>query len=660
MSQETYIAAIALGPVGSFIGGGRRSRDLWFGSRFLSEATRWAAYKLWLHREEVTLILPTPDRIGKSFLEPSQDRDRGPTISNKILCRIKAQSERVRELLDESRKEAHRFLADEIRNHKKRLAEAGISDPRQLEQHAAAIENGDFIEFYAAFAMIEKDEEKAIETAFDLLDGRKAARTFGVPQSDAGRPKCSLDAGWDSALIEEPSKAKSLFLSRQKLGIRPDERLSPIGLTRRLAVLRYAAVGLLTLPFPPLAQVAADAWLAAARKQHPDVMGRIHAAFRQLFDRARGTDREAALVLASPARRPGSRGDAEPEFDASIYFEGALKARRRELDLWGRKLHIDPSELPFRLLDDIAEPVHDLQTKLGTPSPYFVLLEADGDGVGEAIKNARGDKRIELAQALYLFADEAWKIVDRHYGCTFYCGGDELAAYVPLDQALSVVRALAACYEHFVRPHAPPSPYDGRRTSLSAGLVMAHAHDDLRVTRAHASDALNEAKERRRDSLDDQGQADERGYVMVYQEPRGGSRRSLCGPIENVASRVADCVALLRDQRISVSTAHDLLKLYDQIHPQTEQRHQKEQRSSKLGLHMGKAVLPQKQRRSGMGPGTKTGDGTPEEQKSRERLDALERNISDWGGLLDLATALLLATRIHPVDTLRCAAGETP
>jgi CRISPR-associated protein Cmr2 len=629
MNQDTYIAAIALGPVGAFIAGGRRSRDLWFGSRFLSEATRWAAHTLGLH-DEIRLIIPRPERIRDSFLDDPEGRglDRGPTISNKILCRITAPEAQVRALLIEAQRQAHRFLAGEVRKYRERLST--ISDPEQIDRQAQAIEDGDFVECYAAWARIadpsDAAEEAAIERASRLLDGRKAARLFTVPESEAGKPKCSLEAGWDSVLIEhDPARTRQaahLFLGRQRLGIRPDERLSAVGLARRLAALSYTTegrIGLPKLPFPPLAQVAADAWLQAAKdEQHglPHVLAHIHQRFRRLLDSATSREeRELCFVLASPSRRPGSRGDVEPVFDASIYFEGFIEARRREIATWRDRFSIPRADVEkhLALLDDIEGPVRRLQEKLGLPLPYFALLEADGDGLGDAIAHARGNERVRLIEALYRFSDRAWEFIDEHYGCAFYVGGDELAAYLPLDRALSAARKLTWLYDEIVQSRAPG-------TSLSCGLVVAHIHDDLRATRDRASRALKAAKGRRRE---------QHGHIMIYDEPRAGARRPCGGPTLSTIDRIESCIALLEDQAISLSSAHAIRDLYETVG------------RSGAGLSMGKAILTQKRRRSGM------------ETEGQAEVEGLLSGIRSWDDLLDLSAALLLAARIIPVQRLR-------
>lgn len=109
-----WLVEVSVGPVGGFIGAGRRSRDLWYGSRLVSELTRVVTRKLvtMFEEQQVELVMPLAGRIDASFLEKHQ----GPTISNHIRVRVHGASEKaVHEALEEARQTAHGFLAREVK-----------------------------------------------------------------------------------------------------------------------------------------------------------------------------------------------------------------------------------------------------------------------------------------------------------------------------------------------------------------------------------------------------------------------------------------------------------------------------------------------------------------------------------------------------------------
>jgi len=252
-TDRHFIVALALGPVGAFIAGGRRSRDLWYGSRLLSEMTRQAAVAL-DGTGRTTLIIPLKESLHDFWRE----KYRGPVITNKILAQVHAKDEaQVRADLEAARAAVFSFLASEV--------DALAKDPNwtkeiQVDKNALlaqgqAIAQGDFVEFYAAWTPIEGEETAAVEQARNvLLAGRKAARIFPAPTwTKEGRPKCSLDPGRDSVMVEmDPAahperqdwalESAETLLDRMERGIRKDERLDAIGLLRRRAAIKEMEV----------------------------------------------------------------------------------------------------------------------------------------------------------------------------------------------------------------------------------------------------------------------------------------------------------------------------------------------------------------------------------------------------------------------------------
>ena len=145
-----YAVAIALGPVGSFISAGRRSRDLWYGSRLLSELTRQVAISLrrgrevqfWTPRRESLdprTLLPQRFRPGenemieaeaapeRSFFDVTgQHPHEGPVISNKIRAIIRVGGEAdIQEILRDAEMEARQWLVDQLGEVKKKEEPGG-------------------------------------------------------------------------------------------------------------------------------------------------------------------------------------------------------------------------------------------------------------------------------------------------------------------------------------------------------------------------------------------------------------------------------------------------------------------------------------------------------------------------------------------------------
>ncbi|HWU89202.1 MAG TPA: type III-B CRISPR-associated protein Cas10/Cmr2, partial [Kofleriaceae bacterium] len=504
-----HVLAAALGPVGSFIAAGRRSRDLWYGSRFLSEVTRVAAKAL--EEQRVKLVVPLSSQLDSSFL--SSESYQGPTISNKILGILTTGTGNVgpKEILRATERTVREFVAAEMRGL--------LDDPRlvrvivreYVRKQAAAIEQGDFVELYGAWAAIDDGpnaEARAIIRASTLLADRKATRIFTAPAAvGAGAPKSSLDPGRDSVLIEidphssdEVRVARRLEARRVRVGIRPEERLDAVALARRRAIFsQIPDAHLGKLPFPSLGRVALEPWIEGALAGAPEAMASVLATLAQLDEEVPKGD-AALFFLSSPVRDPGPRQSLEVVrrfgYDPNVLFEGAIPALRKTLDAPRRlsvyasgvnelaqdegDAHLEGSfDRACHALQALMDPVAELHRKRGVPLPYYALLEADGDGVGRLLAGAHTQEiRQQVVQALYDFSKKAWDVIEEHQGCAFYVGGDELAAYLPADRAMSAVATLAAKFTSIVGDVAaallPASVTELGPATLTSGVAIAH------------------------------------------------------------------------------------------------------------------------------------------------------------------------------------------
>ena len=367
-------------------------------------------------------------------------------------------------------------------------------------------------------------------------------------------------------------------VARRGLGIRREERLDAIGLLRRRAVFDAPAAGvpaeLGKLPFPSIGRVAVEPWIegVADRRELQDVVDRL-----DRLGRARNrVERAALFLITTPVADPGGARNVRGQrfgWDPAPILEDGIVALRRSLDALEKQQRAsrisngtppDPQDAPpkeevlkraRRALDALKEPVLTLHKEHGKPHPYYALIEADGDGMGAALAGLEaGPVRDAAVEALYAFADSAWPTIESHGGCTFFAGGDELAAYLPLDSVLEVARALAGQFTSLLEPafrdggaSAPPT--------LSFGVAVAHVGEDLRRVRRQAGLALREAKRvRRRDQA-------ETSFIEVVEIPRGGAERRCGGATDEFLEQQEELQALLSADELSLSTAHGLLAL---------------------------------------------------------------------------------------------------
>lgn len=677
--MPSWALVVTLGPVGGFIASGRRSRDLWWGSTWLSECTCEVAASL--------LDRPAAEGVAARLLVPSERRVReiresnegqraayGGRVTNHVEAEVTAPSAaEVEELARSCEATARKYLSNQLRHRFEAFKEQSSRRKRRLrralddvvERHlfdaqVDAIEKGDFIEVYAAWAPVGEDGlPSALRRAWTLLDGRKRARLFEAPAwARDGRAKCDLDPGRDSVLHTANTRdrrvggreASRRHLARRVLGIGPEEELDALGLARRLAAFTPGP-DLKPLPFPPVSRVAVDPWIERVNE---------HAASAALLRNVRSfleSDEVQSnpffFSWCSPARDPQTRYDPAARrrgegifpFDASILFEGGLDALLEEVrraQKRGRGAASDDlrEELAGarRHLETLRPWVGELHRLHRAPVPYYALLAMDGDGVGHALLAERDlERKAELVAALDEFADRAAEIVREHHGCAFYAGGDDLAAYLPLDRVLGAAAALAAAFEAVQATFPTDSG-----VSISAGIALAHVKADLRAVRARAQRALADAKRERRKGRAEWGAAPARGWATVVDLPRSGEERTACGPLSELLADLEQWRALLEAGGLSLRSGGFLTDLAQRLGDPSADA------GGHRAIELARYRLLAQSRRS--------------EKKASPRLEERLEEIrtEGWSGALRLAAELAIASRLRKARAASTVEEQPP
>lgn len=520
---QQWMLAISIGPVGHFIAAGRRSRDLWWGSTWLSmlvqELARYA-------KQHGTLILPRPDTVTNADNLTSKH---GGRVANKLLIRVSGEETEVAILAADLRTLAHTWLADRVCPALDRARDVIGEESRFIAQ-VKAIAAGDFVEFRAGWVLDTGDFQTCVKEARRRCDA--TPRIFRRPKSWEGSSKCDLDPGRDNVLSEKNTA------QRARLGIRESEALDALYLARRLDFFTSVAPG--KRPFPPLARVAMEPWLLGAQRARRGVLDWIIAQ----LDAAKAS--EDFFAWCSPAMNPCDDSGANFPFDSSFMLEGEVDARSLEMGRQG----LEPNALLA-----LRPAIQRLHAQCGAPIPYYALIEMDGDGVGAELAKLE-ETSWELAiDALNTFSSNAIGMLAKHGAVAFYAAGDELLLYAPVDTALALVKDLVDAWKD--GPQLRLSS-----TSLSAGVVFAHVKDDLTATRHAAHAALSAAKDARA--------GDGVAYLRVEERPRGGAPRGLTGPLLKLtAELIARATALDErgDDPLSLRTAHILDEHIQRLDP---------------------------------------------------------------------------------------------
>jgi len=158
--------------------------------------------------------------------------------------------------------------------------------------------------------------------------------------------------------------------------------------------------------------------------------------------------------------------------------EGAVyKSRRDEL--------VEEEDLSAKDADRIARAIGNAE-----PDPYFAILVADGDRMGDLISQM--DSKAEhqaFSRKLAAFADSAKSTVESHQGHLVYSGGDDVLALLPVHTALACAAQLASDFHNKT---------DG---TLSVGVAIVHYHEPLYVSLRQAREAESKAKREGRNRL---------------------------------------------------------------------------------------------------------------------------------------------------------------
>lgn len=475
-AAQDFVVVLALGPVQGFIAAARRSRDLWAGSWILSELGK-AAAEAW--RQEPGLELIFPSVQDPELLRPGSAFN----VGNKLRAILRGADEaRVRAVVQRGAQAAcarWEQLVDEVWD-KLGHASGGLRPDIWQAQRS------DWVEAYGAWARLSpqpdgRDYVVAAQAAERALGARKATRDF-VPAAlradDESRqlPKSSLDGARETVLREGTQLSQRL---RRQLGLSGSEQLDVTGVVKRWTGR--------TEHFTPLTRVVADDWLRILAPQEREALVQAW---------------EPLVELQWATRVKGNQGCyADFPYDAALCWRSRMRQALAEA--------VEPDERQALLrLQEVLQP---LWRRYGEPVPYGVLMQADGDRMGElldAVSTLQGHRLV--AASLSAFAQSVPGLVRQHRGHAIYAGGDDVLAMVPLSQAVECAQVLARAFAGQMRQAAQSLGLLEAAValpSLSVGLALVHVMEPLGIWRAQALAAEqvakgdHEAHHRRRNAL---------------------------------------------------------------------------------------------------------------------------------------------------------------
>lgn len=501
---------VALGPVQDFISTARRTRDLYAGSRLLSEAAGQVAAYLAVKLGYENLIFPAPNN-AEHFKQLSQSG-----IPNVVVAWVE-EGVHCRTLAEEAAQEARRYIQEKgaslLDKHRER-----IDVTTALEQLS------DMLEVYWACVPLEGGYARARNRLTAVMAARKNTREFMPVGWGSSLPKSSLDGA------RETVTAGASDAWKRRVGIRPGEELSGVDLVKRLWPERA---------FLSTSHVTALPYLEGLGKQGKQEMLRFY-----LERLANLIGEEAREEWAHPVLRDNLLKDYDPR----LLFAGRLE------EFFDKS---DPKQEEARAV------LSEMYRALGEPLPYYVLLHADGDRMGEAIDHwsRQGEKaHRRLSNKLALdFAARVRRIVEEHKGCLVYAGGDDVLALLPLHTALPCAKTLAQTFSTAMKGFG-----EKLDPTLSVGLAIAHYLEPLQDALELVRRTEKYAKEGPKGTPLEQ----KRNALALAYSPRSGSERLVRGRWDEAPSltqRLYRYQDLLRLEQIPTKAGYELKALLDEL-----------------------------------------------------------------------------------------------
>ena len=122
---------------------------------------------------------------------------------------------------------------------------------------------------------------------------------------------------------------------------------------------------------------------------------------------------------------------------------------------------------------------------------YVALVQADGDGIGKAIKQIKNKEQyINFSKALSEFSNKAREIIIKNEGFPIYLGGDDLLFSLKVSKTYICCEELNKLFCEKLKDFSP----DGSPLSVSFGISIQHLDTPFKLMRNMAKQAESFAK----------------------------------------------------------------------------------------------------------------------------------------------------------------------
>lgn len=550
----TYLFLASIGPIQSFIASARRTRDLWFGSTLLSELSKTVAYTI-ARNEDNMLIFPAPGAAGR--LEPNTDLK----VPNKILARITNDPEMLGKSIEKE-------IQTNVKTLYGRLFKALQS--YEFDQQIAEEQIENLVE-YTWVAIKEDDIEVANEHYHEtrkrlegLLAARKNTRNYSKVTWQSENPKSSIDGKLESVIPEtfysgnreslEKQGQNALILFRQ-FHAGKSERLSGVDLLKRMGEFNdektpqqdsstfFSTSHIASLPYlQRLAMLSATSHTTRAALR---ASWNTYALSVRTIHLPNTLDKTDNTALAPVYERISASKETHPIIND---WDGALLYAERLVEVANNQ---DKLLLATRALQNFFSTVNEYVNEENlSPSPYYAIIVADGDGMGKIIdyESRQGpEQHQKISRALDTFDERVKKLVegkDSSQGGLIYSGGDDVLAFVPLHNVLACVKGLSGAFKECLKGFRNE---DGKEPTLSVGVAIVHHLFPL-------TDALEQARGAEKAAKAVPG----KNALAIKLYKRSGEEYTVSGHWENLDLYLEQLILHYQAKRIPKTLPYDL------------------------------------------------------------------------------------------------------
>ena len=500
--MKQFMLIFSLGPVQPFIAQARKTRDLWLGSFILSTLMAAGTRDI-----KGTFVFPTEREIEKNI----------PDIPNKYIALFdepEDEPKNAQAAAKQSEGQIQKCWEDlcqkvwdkVIAGHSTTTAETEDIWKRQTKFSTL---------FETFWVIVEKtkptypewlDEAESIFAARKRLRDFKAQDEPGEKSAISGEREILHGKGISSKEIDEFWKTIATSRSEMDIDQEGKEHLDAIDTVKRFAMEARPIIP--GIPFPSTSSVATASFVERLLEVNIDsaVLEQWEKQTEKLAIKRPADAREVPFLQrkAKASRRWILQRDGDLYFPET-FVPRQLEKNYRILGAEGEAVAREGWQALRKLLQKTDD------AEITRPTPYYAILQMDGDNMGILLSNVTDDQQHErISAALSNFARKLAPplVQDNYPGRLVYAGGDDVLALAPLARdipkeggekdplrhILDLAEKLQDEYCKRVKKALPEDRQSG--VTASMGIVFVHHYTSLSYVLRSAREAESSAKRR--------------------------------------------------------------------------------------------------------------------------------------------------------------------